>query len=64
MEDVNIVIKSKDRRKVKDRRQFSYAVVIPERRCGKERRSGIDRRKIGRMIQALINEESQLPRSE
>ena len=27
-----------------DRRQFSYTVHIPERRSGKERRSGFDRR--------------------
>jgi len=28
-----------------DRRQFSYDFHIPERRTGKERRSGLDRRK-------------------
>jgi hypothetical protein len=27
-----------------DRRQFSYFIHIPERRSGKERRSGLDRR--------------------
>jgi len=27
-----------------DRRQFSYTMHIPERRSGKERRSGFDRR--------------------
>jgi hypothetical protein len=27
-----------------DRRQFSYTAHIPERRSGKERRSGLDRR--------------------
>ena len=27
-----------------DRRQFSYLIHIPERRSGKERRSGLDRR--------------------
>ena len=27
-----------------DRRQFSYDFYIPEHRCGKERRSGLDRR--------------------
>ena len=27
-----------------DRRQFSYFMHIPERRSGKERRSGLDRR--------------------
>jgi len=28
-----------------DRRQFSYDFHIPERRTGRERRSGLDRRK-------------------
>jgi hypothetical protein len=28
-----------DRRSVVDRRQFSYTVYIPERRCGKDRRN-------------------------
>jgi len=32
------------RRLVVDRRQFSYTLHIPERRSGKERRSGLDRR--------------------
>lgn len=32
------------RRSGMDRRQFSYAVVIPERRSGGDRRSGRDRR--------------------
>ena len=27
-----------------DRRQFSYTMHIPERRSGKERRNGLDRR--------------------
>jgi hypothetical protein len=60
MGDVNLVIKSRDRRKGLDRRQFSYAEVIPERRSGKERRSGVDRRKIGRLLQALIEHEANL----
>ena len=29
-----------DRRSSRDRRQFSYTAYIPERRCGKDRRSG------------------------
>jgi hypothetical protein len=29
-----------DRRSGVDRRQFAYTVYIPERRCGKDRRSG------------------------
>ena len=32
------------RRLGSDRRQFSYTMHIPERRSGKERRSGFDRR--------------------
>ena len=32
-----------------DRREFSYTVHIPERRSGKERRSGVDRRLKPRM---------------
>ncbi len=34
----------KDRRSGFDRRQFSYAGHIPERRMGETRRNGIDRR--------------------
>ena len=36
------------RRSGKDRRVFSYAGYLPERRTGDERRSGQDRRKITR----------------
>jgi hypothetical protein len=32
------------RRSGEERRQFSYLMHIPERRSGKERRSGFDRR--------------------
>lgn len=34
-----------ERRSGCDRRQFSYAVHIPERRVAKDRRIGVDRRK-------------------
>jgi hypothetical protein len=34
------------RRSGKDRRVFSYAGYLPERRTGNERRSGLDRRKV------------------
>lgn len=37
------------RRSGVDRRQFSYTQHIPERRSGKERRSGLDRRLEQRM---------------
>ena len=33
-----------------DRRQYSYAAHIPERRDGQERRSGVDRRKSTRTM--------------
>jgi hypothetical protein len=36
------------RRCGQDRRVFSYAVCLPERRTGQDRRSGQDRRKTGR----------------
>lgn len=36
------------RRTVEDRRQFTYSFHIPERRCGIDRRSGKDRRKVSR----------------
>jgi hypothetical protein len=32
------------RRVSPDRRKFSYAAYLPERRSGEERRSGVDRR--------------------
>ena len=40
-----IVRNRRDRRSGFDRRRFSYADHIPERRIGQERRSGLDRRK-------------------
>ncbi len=42
------------RRSGKDRRVFSYAGYLPERRTGRERRSGLDRRKSIR-YQTLAN---------
>jgi hypothetical protein len=36
------------RRSEIDRRQYAYTLHIPERRCGIDRRSGKDRRKINR----------------
>jgi hypothetical protein len=32
-----------------DRRQFTYTMYFPERRSGKERRNGLDRRKKSRI---------------
>jgi hypothetical protein len=43
---------SGDRRSGTDRRQFSYFSHIPERRCGQERRSGVDRRSRKRILGA------------
>jgi len=40
----NVLSDKGGRRTGIDRRQFSYALHIPERRSGKERRSGRDRR--------------------
>jgi hypothetical protein len=37
---------NRGRRSGIDRRKFSYAMVIPERRCGKDRRTGLDRRSV------------------
>jgi hypothetical protein len=34
------------RRRGDDRRQFSYAMYLPERRTGNDRRSGTDRRMV------------------
>ena len=36
------------RRSGGDRRSYSYSVHLPERRSGKERRSGVDRRRFPR----------------
>lgn len=37
-----------DRRLGIERRQFSYHLYIPERRSGKDRRSGMEQRKLSR----------------
>jgi hypothetical protein len=38
-----------------DRREYAYACCIPERRSGKERRSGIDRRQQSRITSMMVN---------
>ena len=43
-----ISLDNEDRRSGADRRNFSYTMHIPERRSGKERRIGEDRRKTRR----------------
>lgn len=43
-ERVLIIRSNRDRRSRMERRQFSYAGHIPERRIGQERRNGPDRR--------------------
>ena len=46
---VSILSDNGGRRLGVDRRRFSYDVHIPERRCGKERRNGVNgRSEIGR----------------
>jgi hypothetical protein len=49
-----------DRRSRKERRKFLYTVHIPERRTGKERRVGLERRKTPRGIRTIhgINRKS------
>ncbi len=37
---------NRGRRSGIDRRKFSYALVIPERRSGRDRRTGLDRRSV------------------
>ena len=39
-----------DRRNGKERRRFSYTMHVPELRTGKERRSGLERRKTPRKM--------------
>ena len=39
------------RRKIYDRRIFSYTIYIPERRCGSDRRTENDRRKKSRFLE-------------
>ncbi|BBO75126.1 hypothetical protein DSCW_25430 [Desulfosarcina widdelii] len=38
----------------RDRREYSYALCIPERRSGIERRSGEDRRQSGRIFSMQV----------
>lgn len=44
-----------DRRMGRDRREFSYACCIPERRSGLERRSGKDRRQPDRVFSMIVS---------
>ena len=41
---INVVIDNGGRRSGIERRNFSYAIHVPELRSGKDRRIGIDRR--------------------
>jgi hypothetical protein len=41
--DRQLLFEKKGRRSGTDRRKFSYAVHIPERRSGKDRRENLDR---------------------
>ena len=38
------------RRRIDDRRLYSYNGYLPERRCGEDRRSGLDRRIKSRQV--------------
>ena len=42
------------RRMGRDRREYSYACCIPERRSGIERRSGRDRRQTNRIFSIMV----------
>ena len=42
------------RRMGRDRREYSYACCIPERRSGSERRSGKDRRQTSRVFSMMV----------
>ena len=43
------------RRMGSDRREYSYACCLPERRSGMERRSGRDRRQQSRITSMMVN---------
>ncbi len=47
--DMQISLDNQGRRSGGDRRNFSYTLHIPERRKGKDRRGGEDRRKFPRI---------------
>lgn len=47
--ETQVTLRKDDRRTGIDRRHFSYSLYIPERRTGKNRRSGEDRRKLPRI---------------
>ena len=47
------------RRMGRDRREFSYACCIPERRSGVERRSGKDRRQDRRIYAMMVPKASE-----
>ena len=53
----NVLSYKGGRRSGIDRRRFSYTEHIPERRSGKERRSGFDRRLKPRMSNNLYSEQ-------
>jgi len=53
----NVLSYNGGRRSGIDRRRFSYTEHIPERRSGKERRSGFDRRLKPRMSNNLYSEQ-------
>lgn len=45
---------SSGRRMGRDRREYAYALCIPERRSGVERRSGKDRRQFDRVFPTRV----------
>lgn len=62
--DRKILLDNDDRRLGTDRRRFSYAVHIPERRSGIDRRKGLNRRGSQRdYISHIINIEDEQDQS-
>jgi hypothetical protein len=45
-----MLIDNGGRRRIDDRRLYSYNGYLPERRCGEDRRSGLDRRIKSRQV--------------
>jgi hypothetical protein len=53
-----VILDNGGRRSGGERRNYSYTLHIPERRMGRDRRSGIDRRKFPRAKEAAQDNSS------
>ena len=64
------LIDTEGRRQKFDRRQFTYLTHIPERRCGKDRRSAVDsesskaQRRFTDVMENLDHQQNQIKREE